>query len=199
MPPPSPTSLLLVDGGSQKTPSLALILRDLGFPPHTISLFSLQEADIAAADALILSGGPHLFTAKHESDQAELRKAFSFLKGPSPPTFGICLGFQALVWAAGGEVRRGPERRTEDRIDFVRAGHPLLDGIPSGSSFCEDHCEEVVLPPTFELLAISKHCPVEIAACQGNQRYGVQFHPESSGRRGKQLLQNALHLLFPPS
>lgn len=54
----------------------------------------------------------------------------------SIPTFGVCLGFQALATAHGGHVRRAPAP-VHGRLSAVEhvGRHPLFEGIPSGPAF----------------------------------------------------------------
>ena len=55
--------------------------------------------------------------------------------------------------------------------------------------------EEVALPEHFIHLASSSHCFNEAMMHCELPVYGVQFHPESSGDAGRQLLKNFLSLV----
>lgn len=179
--------VLLIDCGSRKFDDLCALTSAGGHAWDRLALDRAATLRDWPWDAIVISGGPHLFTDPVQAP--ELRRSFAFLDGPTPPVFGVCLGFQALVLAAGGEIFRGPERRTTDRIEFA-GSHPLLVGLDSGTEFREDHCEGVRLPPGMRCLGHSEHYPVEIGADEARRRYGVQFHPEISGEPGLRIVRN---------
>ena len=187
-------SIALVDCGSRKVPELAAMLELAGARCQRIALgdADAKAAAPGASDALVISGGPRLFTS-----EPGLGAEFSFLDGLALPTLGICLGHQAIGLRRGataflGEARRGPEL-----LEIV-AAHPLLEGLGSSTTLGADHCEGISLPPGFELLASSRHYPVEIMASRQAPVFGVQCHPEISGEAGARLLANfvALALAF---
>jgi GMP synthase-like glutamine amidotransferase len=182
----------LVDCGSPKIPELKEILRPECESLQTVKLAEAAEADWGGVKALVISGGPGLFTA--EDKGPVLREQISFLAGLSMPMLGICLGHQALGLIHGAEVFRGAECREPMQIELT-GEHPLFESIASPALFSEDHCEGINLPTDFTLLASSKHYPVEAMAHDGLKRYGVQFHPEISGDIGQRLFANFLKLV----
>jgi len=150
---------------------------------------ALEDARQALeADAVVISGGPHLFTA-----EPSLIDAFAFIDDLRVPTLGICLGHQAIALRAGAQVFLGPERREAETIHIVQR-HPLVDALPKDVTFVADHCEGVTLPDGFVRVASSSHYENEIIACDERRLYGVQFHPEVSGDTGLTLLTSFLHL-----
>jgi GMP synthase-like glutamine amidotransferase len=176
----------LVDCGSKKVVAIEAMLRSAGVRVDTVRL-----EDVAAsldADAVVISGGPRLFTG-----EPSLIDAFAFIDALAVPTLGICLGHQAIALRRGGKVFLGVERRAPETI--VRIGeHPLLEGLSREPEFVEDHCEGVTLPSGFVALASSVHYDVEAMADDDARLYGVQFHPEVSGVAGQRLLGNFVKL-----
>ena len=194
--------VLLVDCGSRKFGDLCSLVEIRGHPWERVALDDANKLPDRPGDAILISGGPHLFT---EPAQAEgLRRSFAFLERETRPIFGICLGFQALALAAGGEVFRGPARRTTDRIRLT-VPHPLTAGLEPETEFREDHTEGVRLPVGMVCLGDSEHYPAEIGADDARRRYGVQFHPEVSGEPGVRILRNFFGMVersgtpIPPS
>ena len=51
-----------------------------------------------------------------------------------------------------------------------------------------------VMPYNFEIIAKSKSCKIEAIKHKKKKIYGVQFHPESSGKQGYQILDNFMKI-----
>jgi GMP synthase-like glutamine amidotransferase len=71
---------------------------------------------------------------------------------------------------------------------------PLFDGLPPVMTLrCAHYCEVKQLPPGFELLASSRHSPIEVMRHSRRPLYAVQFHPEkyeTPWLDGRRLLEN---------
>lgn len=71
---------------------------------------------------------------------------------------------------------------------------PLFDGLDTLMTMrCAHYCEVKRLPPGFELLARSAHCPIEAMKHTTRPIYGTQFHPEAYEPPfldGQKLLRN---------
>jgi GMP synthase-like glutamine amidotransferase len=176
----------LIDCGSRKVPELARLLELQGAACTLVALAEVDPRELGRCDALVISGGPHLFTAA-----PELVERFAFIDELALPMLGICLGHQAIGLRRGASAFLGEARRAPERIEIV-AAHPLLEGLGSSTTLGADHCEGISLPAGFELLASSRHYPVEIMAARQAPVFGVQCHPEISGEPGALLLRNFL-------
>lgn len=179
-------AVTLVDCGSSKVPDLRAMIEAAGSRVFTVSLAHARTAP--AADAVVISGGPRLFTA-----EPALVEELAFIDALDVPALGICLGHQAIALRHGAEVYLGAARRGPETIR-IAMGHPLLMGLGPEPVFTQDHCEGVTLPDGFVCLASSEHYPVEILACDRLRLYGVQFHPEISGEAGLTVLANFVSL-----
>lgn len=189
--PSQPLNLYLVDCGSPKLPDIAAVLRGAGCSLQTVALADANGIDWNPAQAVVISGGPSLFTDPGQGPL--LKEQTAFVKELTQPVLGICLGHQALGLAHGAEIYRGPACRQPMEIELLQE-HLLLEGLANPSLFGEDHTEGISLPAGYTLLGRSAVYPVEIMAHDGLKRYGVQFHPEISGEPGIRLMHNFLNL-----
>ena len=179
----------VIDCNSQKVPDIVQILETLGITVECIPLEQANDHDFRyQSDAVVISGGPRLFTdsATHHT----LLEQFAFIDYLTMPVLGICLGHQAIALRHGADVYLGKERRQRETVDLLDNQHPLLIDFDSNVDFGTDHCEGVTLPENFRLLGQSDHYGVEIMACPADRQFGVQFHPEISGMPGDLLFRN---------
>ncbi|WP_428970533.1 type 1 glutamine amidotransferase [Sphingomonas sp. Xoc002] len=140
---------------------------------------------LATFDAVFLTGSPmHVY-----DDSPEVRRQLDFMTrvfAAGVPSFGSCAGLQIAVAAAGGRVRKMPERMEAGiarRITPTEAGrdHPLLAGRPLSWDAPAIHGDEVeVLPPGATLLASNAVTRVQAAEIRFDRGvfWGVQYHPE---------------------
>ncbi|KQN92982.1 glutamine amidotransferase [Sphingomonas sp. Leaf231] len=142
---------------------------------------------LARYDAVFLTGSPlHVY-----DDTPEVRRQLAFMRAvfaSGTPSFGSCAGLQVAIVAAGGSVRKMPQRMEAGfsrRIVATEAGraHPLLAGRPATWDAPAVHGDEVeTLPDGATLLAgnnVTRVQAVEIRHDKG-VFWGVQYHPELS-------------------
>jgi GMP synthase (glutamine-hydrolysing) len=146
-------------------------------------LFSPSE--LSDFDAVFLTGSPlHVY-----DDSPAVRRQLDFMRAvfaSGTPSFGSCAGLQVAVVAAGGTVRKMPERMEAGiarRITATDAGrdHPLLAGRPASWDAAGIHGDEVeTLPPGAVLLAGNAVTHVQAAEIRYDRGifWGVQYHPE---------------------
>jgi GMP synthase-like glutamine amidotransferase len=199
----SGSRVAVVDCGSRTTKDIAAALVGLGAAVVVVPLGSVGTPHTPGSggtphtpgdalpdhDALVVSGGPRLFTG-----EPELIERFAFLDALTVPTLGVCLGHQALGMRRGARIFRGAERRAPEPMEIV-AAHALVAGLGEAPVFRADHCEGIDLPEGFVCLARSPHYAVEAMAHAELPLFGVQFHPEVSGEPGLRLFANFLSLI----
>jgi para-aminobenzoate synthetase component 2 len=117
-----------------------------------------------------------------------------FLRRVDAPTFGVCLGMQAMSLAFGGKVVRAVTP-VHGRASMVRhSGDALFAGVPSPFPAARYHSLMVDQLPT-ELVVIARTdggIPMGLRHAS-RPLFGVQFHPESVlTPHGSRILRNAL-------
>jgi GMP synthase (glutamine-hydrolysing) len=141
-------------------------------------------------NGIVISGAPILLT---EVDANELVQRFDFVKNLTIPLLGICFGHQILGLLYRSRIEIGDLIDYNETIELVHRGK-LFKDIPDGSNFREAHKESVSVPQGFTLLARSSSCENEAMESVEGEKFGVQFHPEASGRPGMKIFENFLAL-----
>ncbi|HET8786197.1 MAG TPA: imidazole glycerol phosphate synthase subunit HisH [Candidatus Limnocylindrales bacterium] len=121
------------------------------------------------------------------------------------PYLGICLGLQLLfegsdedgtqtLGALAGRTTLLRDAPTLPHIGWnqvdLRRDHPLFDGIADHADAYFVHSYAGSPRDGAVVLATTTHGQPFVSAVAQGQTYGVQFHPERSGRDGLQLLTN---------
>ncbi|GAB2739950.1 aminodeoxychorismate/anthranilate synthase component II [Salinifilum aidingensis] len=141
----------------------------------------VTDADLAAADGVLLSPGPG--TPQRAGRSMEIVR---WCAGQQRPVFGVCLGMQAMGAVWGGVVDRAPELLHGKVSGIEHTGRGVFTGLPEDFPATRYHSLIVTadsVPEPFEVTAWAaaddgtrlvmgmrhRELPVE----------GVQFHPES--------------------
>ena len=148
-----------------------------------------DAAALRAFDAVFVTGSPlHVY-----DDTPPVRRQLAFMRAvfaSGTPSFGSCAGLQLAVAAAGGRVRKMPERieaGVARRITATADGrtHPLLAGRAPSWDAPAIHGDEVEqLPDDATLLASNAVTSIQAAEIRhdGGIFWGVQYHPELAPR-----------------
>jgi anthranilate synthase len=193
--------VLLVDHQDSFVHTLADYFRQHGAEVTTLRFgFPPALLDSYAPDLVVLSPGPGRpgdFGCAALLDEVYARAL---------PTFGVCLGLQAMVEHAGGALSLLPEP-AHGKPGLVRvSGGALLSGLPAefpAGRYHSLYARPAEIRNGFRVTA-SLSAPQEadgvVMAIEDEQarRWAVQFHPESiltaSGRAGHQIIGNVLDL-----
>ncbi len=144
-----------------------------------------EASALGLFDAVFITGSPlHVY-----DDSPEVRRQLTFMRSvfaSGTPSFGSCAGLQLAVAAAGGKVRKMPQRMEAGiarRITPTEAGrdHPLLAGRAASWDAPAIHGDEVeTLPADATLLASNAVTTIQAAEIRhdGGTFWGVQYHPE---------------------
>ena len=192
--------VLLVDHQDSFVHTLAGYFREHGADVLTLRAGLPPEAlDKHAPDLVVLSPGPG---RPSDFGCADL---LAELDRRGLPVFGVCLGLQALVEYAGGELAllaepaHGKPGRVQRIMDGPGGG--LLDGLPEEFIAARYHSLHAVpeqVKGGYRVTAVTPDQVVMAIEDDAAGRWAVQFHPESiltaSGRAGHQVIANVLRL-----
>ena len=110
------------------------------------------------------------------------------------PILGICYGAQFMSYTNGGKVEpAGTREYGRAHLTSFCKDNVLFKGVKENTQVWMSHGDTITaIPSNFKKIASTDK--VEIAAYQieGEQVWGVQFHPERSGRAGARLIANFL-------
>jgi len=200
-PPGEGMRVLLVDHQDSFVHTLAGYFREQGADVLTLRAgLPLAALDEFGPDLVVLSPGPGRpadFACAGLLAQLDLRGL---------PAFGVCLGLQAMVEHAGGElallgepVHGKPGTVVRTRPDGPGAG--LLAGLPARFTAARYHSLYAVpeqVKGGFEVTAVTADQVVMAIEDAAAGRWAVQFHPESiltaAGGAGHQVIANVLRL-----
>ena len=181
-----PQQILILDFGSQYTQLIARRIRELNvyceIHPYTHAP-DLTE-DIRG---VVLSGSP-CSVRDSGSPAPDLSRYLGHV-----PVLGVCYGAQLLAHQQGGEVLPATIREYgRARLSHINQHHPLLRGLEPGSQVWMSHGDTIKeLPAGFLTIAGTPDVAVAAYEIEGQQTYGIQFHPEvTHSTDGKQLMRN---------
>ncbi|WP_160061540.1 imidazole glycerol phosphate synthase subunit HisH [Psychromonas sp. L1A2] len=206
--------IVIIDTGCANLSSVRFAIERLGYEV----VVSKDPAILQQATKLFLPG---VGTAKEAMANLIERNLVEEIKKLTQPVLGICLGMQML--AEGSEEVFAEEAASDDaeseviktlglvdgfveKMDVapLRSPHmgwnqitpkldePLFKDIPAGTYFYFVH--SYALPVNENTIASCEYGTPFTAAVNKDNFYGVQFHPERSGKAGAQLIKNFLEL-----
>lgn len=178
--------ILILDFGSQYTQLIARRVRELNVycEIHPYNHFPQPDESVRG---VILSGSPYS-VRDAQAPQADL----SAIKGRLP-MLGVCYGAQYLSQQFGGEVRPSATREYGRAIlSKVVANNPLIAGLSDRTQVWMSHGDTIVkIPENYRIIASTDTVPVAAFQIEGEQTWGIQFHPEVyHSTEGKQLLKH---------
>lgn len=165
--------ILILDFGSQYTQLIARRVRELNVYCEIIPFNKEINLD-DSIKGVILSGSPCSVRDEDHPDP-DLSK----VKGKLP-LLGICYGAQFLAHAYGGEVMPSKHREYgRANLEFINVESQLLKGLSKNSQVWMSHGDTIVnLPESYHIIGSTKDVKVGAYHIEGENTYGIQFHPE---------------------
>ncbi|MFI3330365.1 MAG: glutamine-hydrolyzing GMP synthase [Rikenellaceae bacterium] len=178
--------ILILDFGSQYTQLIARRVRELNVYCE-IHPFNHHPKIDDSYMGVILSGSPSS-VREENAPQIDL----SDVKGKMP-LLGVCYGAQYLAHNFGGEVApSGTREYGRAMLSVKKADDALLKGVSMETQVWMSHGDTIVnIPDSYKIIASTEDVKVAAYHIEGEQTWGIQFHPEVyHSTEGTQLLKN---------
>ncbi|SNB27236.1 imidazole glycerol phosphate synthase, glutamine amidotransferase subunit with HisF [Flavobacterium psychrophilum] len=191
--------IVIINYGAGNIQSIQFSLQRLGYE----GILSKNIAEIQGADKVIFPGVGQASSAMQKLRESGLDKIIPNLK---QPVLGICLGMQLMCNSSEEGNTKGLGIFDIDIIKFsnkvkvpqmgwnniYNLKSSLFEGISQNEYLYLVH--SFYAPKCAEAIAFTNYETEYSSALQKNNFYGVQFHPEKSGKIGEQILSNFLQL-----
>jgi len=184
--------ILLIDNYDSFTYNLYQAVRSLGAECRVARNDALTVAKIKALkpSRIILSPGPG------RPEDAGVTLAVIRELSPRIPTFGVCLGHQAIAMACGGKVVRAKKLMHGKTCRIRHDARGLFKGLKQDLTVMRYHsliAEDASLPKSLVVTARSEEGLVMGLRHREFPIEGVQFHPESvMTPEGPRMIKNFL-------
>lgn len=178
--------ILILDFGSQYTQLIARRVRELNVYCEIVPFNKKVNIDNSIR-GVILSGSPCSVR-----DEGAPTPDLSAIKGKLP-LLGICYGAQYLANSFGGEVMPSKHREYgRANLTFINHESKLLKGLEKNTQVWMSHGDTIVnLPETYHIIGSTKDVKVGAYHIEGEDTYGIQFHPEVyHSTQGLELIRN---------
>jgi glutamine amidotransferase len=191
--------LVIVNYGAGNIQSIRFAFQRLGYELE----LSSDPQRIRKADKVIFPGVGEASSAMRKLKQSGLDLVIPELK---QPVLGICLGMQLMCMTSEEgqtkglgifdvEVKRFSEDLKVPQIGWngiCNLKSPLFESIPENEYIYLVH--SFYAPLCAQTIAEADYGGGYSAALERDNFYGVQFHPEKSGKAGAQILTNFLKI-----
>lgn len=191
--------IVIINYGAGNVQSVQFALQRLGFE----GILSSDWKTIKSADKVIFPGVGEASTAMKKLIESGLDVLIPTLK---QPVLGICLGMQLLCRSSEEGNTKGLGIFDVDIIKFSKKvkvpqmgwntintlKSELFKGINENEFMYLVH--SFYAPKCAESIAFTDYEQEYSSALRKDNFYGVQFHPEKSGKMGEQILNNFLNI-----
>lgn len=193
--------LVIIDTGCANLTSVKFAFERLGIDP----IISDDKDVILSADKVVLPG---VGTAEFAMNELAKKDLIDIIRQIKVPTLGICLGMQLLgEYSAEGQTAKidtlnligNATHKLEvselplphmgwNKLYFDEINNPLFKDINNGDFVYFVH--SYAMGVNEFTLATSHYGQAFSAIVNKDNFFGMQFHPEKSGKVGLQLLKN---------
>jgi glutamine amidotransferase len=192
--------IVILNYGSGNIQSIQFALNRLGFE----GVLSNNYEEILSADKVIFPGVGEASSAMKRLKESGLEKLIPQLK---QPVLGICLGMQLMCAYSEEGNTEGLGIFDDNVMKFTpkvkvpqmgwntiyNLKSDLFNGISENEFMYLVH--SFYVPNSENSIALTNYEVEYCSALQKNNFYGVQFHPEKSGKFGEQILNNFLKIV----
>ncbi len=178
--------IIILDFGSQTTQLIGRRVRELDTFCEILPYNKFPHDDPSVI-GVILSGSPYS-VYDPEAFKVDLSKIRGRL-----PILGICYGAQYMAQTYGGKVEpAGSREYGRANLSTFEHTNPLLKGFTEHSQVWMSHGDTITaIPEGFKCIASTDKVKYAAYQAEGEQLWGVQFHPEVyHSLQGSLLLKN---------
>ncbi|MBI3234863.1 MAG: glutamine-hydrolyzing GMP synthase [Bacteroidetes bacterium] len=181
-------TILILDFGSQYTQLIARRLRELNVYSE-IHPYNKIPTNIEHLKGVILSGSPCSV-----NEEGAPNPDLSVFRGKLP-LLGVCYGAQLLTKISGGDVGASHTREYGRAHLSHEQSSKLLDGMKANTQVWMSHSDTIKKAGQgMQVIAHTDSIPVAAFKMEGEETYGIQFHPEvTHSEEGMQLLKNFVY------
>lgn len=178
--------IIILDFGSQTTQLIGRRVRELDTYCEIIPYNKFPEND-DTIKGVILSGSPFSVYDKDafKIDLSKIRGKY--------PILGICYGAQFMAYSNGGKVEPAATREYgRANLGSFDKDNVLMKNVKEHSQVWMSHGDTITaIPENFKTIASTKEVTIAAYQVEGEQIWGVQFHPEVfHSEDGTQILKN---------
>jgi len=191
--------LVIIDYGAGNIKSIQFAFKRLGIT----AVLSSDIDEIKSADKIVFPGVGEASSAMKKLESTGLDTLIPTLK---QPVLGICLGMQLMCKYSEEGATKGLDIFDVEVVRFSNAvkvpqigwnqisnlSSPLFKGVKEMEYQYFVH--SFYVPSTNQQIATCNYETNYAASLQNNNFYGVQFHPEKSGKAGELILKNFINL-----
>ena len=192
-------NIAIINYGTGNIQSIQFALQRLGYQ----GVLTNNPNEILTADKVIFPGVGEASSAMKKLKESGLDQLIPTLK---QPVLGICLGMQLLCNHSQESNTNGlgifnvNVVKFTNKVKVPQMGWNTITNLKSElfNQISDDQYMYLVhsfyAPKCQETIAITNYEVEYSSALQKNNFYGVQFHPEKSGKIGEQILNNFLKI-----
>lgn len=178
--------IIILDFGSQTTQLIGRRVREMDTFCEILP-YNKFPYDDPSVIGVILSGSPYSVY-----DPEAFKVDLSAIRGKYP-ILGICYGAQYMSQLYGGKVEPAESREYgRANLGFIENDNPLFQGFEAHSQVWMSHGDTITaIPEGFRCIASTDKVKYAAYQAEGEQLWGVQFHPEVfHSLQGTLLLKN---------
>jgi glutamine amidotransferase len=200
----------IIDYGSSNLLSISRAFEHIGAQVIMVK----NAEDIQNAHHLILPGVGAFPDGMQAIKKSGFDQAIQHYAQTGKPLMGICLGMQLLLdigteiqeikglGLIPGKVIELPRNQPGFKVPNINwhqvnalQGHPLFESIHASEMFYFVHSYYAQTEQTHNTIALTDFGNIKFASVIAKDNVmGTQFHPEKSGKKGLQMLQNFLNI-----
>ncbi len=165
--------IIILDFGSQTTQLIGRRLRELNVYCEIVPYDKFPHGD-ESVKGVILSGSP--FSVY---DEKAFKVNLTDIRGKYP-VLGICYGAQYISYVNGGKVEpAGSREYGRAHLQTFEKENLLFCGVRDNSQVWMSHGDTITaVPHSFRVIASTDKVRIAAYQAEGEQTWGVQFHPE---------------------